>query len=300
MNVSHKFTGQEQDAETGLYNYVARQYDPVLGRFISADSIVPDISEPQSLNRYSYVMNNPLRYTDPTGHCGEFFGGCGFAGGEEPTPPNQFPLVAYPYPGGGASSGMSFSFSSSELYGSTTFYNIGYSHLQPGIDISISLEPATFGPAYDSYGTFSEPPFGANGRTTAPVKLGDGGTYAFSSPKLSGDFRISELGKKPDFVDVGISLAGSAASLVALATPAGRLAGYSITLYGMWRNVYKGFKGDLEWDVVYDRNVESAALAVGGEALRLWAPTIGVGYGVFKHQWGLYKGGKKLLYDPYQ
>jgi hypothetical protein len=43
-------------------------YDPIIGRFISPDSIVPDLYNPQSLNRYSYCLNNPLRYTDPTGH----------------------------------------------------------------------------------------------------------------------------------------------------------------------------------------------------------------------------------------
>jgi hypothetical protein len=47
----------------------ARFYDPLVGRFLQPDSIVPDYANPQSLNRYSYVLNNPLRYTDPTGHC---------------------------------------------------------------------------------------------------------------------------------------------------------------------------------------------------------------------------------------
>ncbi|HEY53273.1 MAG TPA: RHS repeat-associated core domain-containing protein [Caldilineae bacterium] len=51
----------------GLYFYNSRYYDPVLGRFISPDTIVPEPGNPQSLNRYSYVLNNPLRYTDPTG-----------------------------------------------------------------------------------------------------------------------------------------------------------------------------------------------------------------------------------------
>ncbi|MBC2734071.1 MAG: hypothetical protein HF981_06910 [Desulfobacteraceae bacterium] len=64
----YKFTDQEWDAEAGLYNYDARLYDPVIGRFISADSIVPDPINPQSLNRYTYVHNNPLIYVDPTGH----------------------------------------------------------------------------------------------------------------------------------------------------------------------------------------------------------------------------------------
>ena len=61
------FTGQRSD-NTGLYYYGARYYDPEIGRFISADTIVPNPSNPQSLNRYSYCLNNPLKYTDPTGH----------------------------------------------------------------------------------------------------------------------------------------------------------------------------------------------------------------------------------------
>jgi RHS repeat-associated protein len=64
-----KFTGQRLDA-TGLYYYGARYYDATIGRFISPDTIVPNFANPQSLNRYSYCYNNPLRYTDPTGHFG--------------------------------------------------------------------------------------------------------------------------------------------------------------------------------------------------------------------------------------
>jgi len=75
--VNHKFTGQEEDSETGLYNYGARYYDPALARFVSPDSIIPDVFNPQSLNRYSYVLNNPLRYTDPTGHEGSGESGTG-------------------------------------------------------------------------------------------------------------------------------------------------------------------------------------------------------------------------------
>ncbi|MCB8989634.1 MAG: hypothetical protein H6665_03365, partial [Ardenticatenaceae bacterium] len=47
----------------------ARYYVPTLNRFASADTIVPDPSNPQSFNRYSYTINNPLKYTDPSGHC---------------------------------------------------------------------------------------------------------------------------------------------------------------------------------------------------------------------------------------
>jgi RHS repeat-associated protein len=68
VNLKHKYTGQEEDAETGLYYYGARYYDPAIGRFISPDIIVPDPGDPQDLNRYTYVGNNPLLYIDPTGH----------------------------------------------------------------------------------------------------------------------------------------------------------------------------------------------------------------------------------------
>ncbi len=62
------YTDQEWEPETELYNYSARLYDPVLGRFITPDSMVPDPYDPQALNRYVYVKNNPLKYIDPSGH----------------------------------------------------------------------------------------------------------------------------------------------------------------------------------------------------------------------------------------
>ncbi|MFC1926049.1 RHS repeat-associated core domain-containing protein [Chloroflexota bacterium] len=61
------FTGQRLD-DTGLYYYNARYYDSTIGRFISADTIVPDPSNPQAFNRYSYCYNNPTTYIDPDGH----------------------------------------------------------------------------------------------------------------------------------------------------------------------------------------------------------------------------------------
>jgi RHS repeat-associated protein len=68
ISTPYRFTGQRHDDSTGLYFYNARYYDPTLGRFTQADTIVPESGNPQSLNRYSYTYNNPLRYTDPTGH----------------------------------------------------------------------------------------------------------------------------------------------------------------------------------------------------------------------------------------
>jgi RHS repeat-associated protein len=63
-----QFTGQRKEAGFGLYDYHARYYDPLIGRFVSADSIVPSAGKPQAFNRYSYVFNNPLKYVDPSGH----------------------------------------------------------------------------------------------------------------------------------------------------------------------------------------------------------------------------------------
>ncbi|MCU0521866.1 MAG: RHS repeat-associated core domain-containing protein [Anaerolineae bacterium] len=69
VGTDRRYTGQREEAGLGLYDYLARRYDPLLGRFIQADTLVPEPGNPQSLNRYSYVYNNPLKYTDPTGHC---------------------------------------------------------------------------------------------------------------------------------------------------------------------------------------------------------------------------------------
>ena len=63
----YRFTGQREESTIGLYYYNARWYDPALSRFIQADTIVPEPGNPQSLNRYSYVLNCPTGYTDPSG-----------------------------------------------------------------------------------------------------------------------------------------------------------------------------------------------------------------------------------------
>jgi len=131
LSTDRQFTGQRRESSLGFYDYVARQYDPALGRFLQADTIIPGAASgagggaatlgydsktrltpltvnlgefvaqinvenreilqfgpfsqwdactrrehnvpsgpvnPQALNRYAYVLNNPLRYIDPTGH----------------------------------------------------------------------------------------------------------------------------------------------------------------------------------------------------------------------------------------
>ena len=66
------FTGHESLANACLINANARLYDPQIGRFLSADPTVDALYNPQDLNRYSYVLDNPLSLTDPTGYGGLF------------------------------------------------------------------------------------------------------------------------------------------------------------------------------------------------------------------------------------
>ena len=84
----YKFTGKERDTESGLDYFIARYYSSAYGRFLSPDEFTggpvdaysandplppgplpyADITNPQSLNKYTYTFNNPLNYTDPDGH----------------------------------------------------------------------------------------------------------------------------------------------------------------------------------------------------------------------------------------
>jgi RHS repeat-associated protein len=66
LSTPNLFTGQRLD-HTGLYYYNARYYDTSIGRFISPDTIIPNPANPQNFNRYSYCLNNPLKYADPSG-----------------------------------------------------------------------------------------------------------------------------------------------------------------------------------------------------------------------------------------
>ena len=89
-----KFTGKERNAESGLNYVFARYYSAAQGRFTSPDEFqggivdpfteqqvgapgplpYADITDPQTLNKYAYVRNNPLRYVDPDGHCHFYIG----------------------------------------------------------------------------------------------------------------------------------------------------------------------------------------------------------------------------------
>ena len=73
------YTGQMHEGD--IYFYYARWYDPTIGRFMQADIIVPSPQGIQGFDRYAYVNNNPMRYTDPSGNyfkeCDDYYGrGC--------------------------------------------------------------------------------------------------------------------------------------------------------------------------------------------------------------------------------
>jgi len=79
----YTYTGQYTYLDAfGLYFYNARwgacperwpqaasRRDPALGRFAQADTLVPGAGNPLAWDRYAYTLNNPLRYSDPSGHC---------------------------------------------------------------------------------------------------------------------------------------------------------------------------------------------------------------------------------------
>jgi len=72
FNPSYRFNDQEKDFESGLYYFDAREYNPVIGKFLQPDplSMAPSeeyLMDPQQLNQYSYGRNNPLRFVDLTG-----------------------------------------------------------------------------------------------------------------------------------------------------------------------------------------------------------------------------------------
>ena len=68
LDTTLRFTGQRLIVDLGLYFYQTRWYDPVSSRWLQADSLVPDPFNPMDWDRYAYVRNNPVNFTDPTGH----------------------------------------------------------------------------------------------------------------------------------------------------------------------------------------------------------------------------------------
>uniref|UniRef100_A0AAU3GNM5 Polymorphic toxin-type HINT domain-containing protein n=1 Tax=Streptomyces sp. NBC_01401 TaxID=2903854 RepID=A0AAU3GNM5_9ACTN len=85
---SKGFVGGTQDTTTGLTHLGAREYDPSLGRFLSADPVL-DIADPQQMNGYAYGNSNPVTHSDPTGLCPADLCGNGYPIGGTGTSPDN-------------------------------------------------------------------------------------------------------------------------------------------------------------------------------------------------------------------
>jgi RHS repeat-associated protein len=139
------FTGQRSD--TGLMYFKARYYDGAVGRFVSADTIVPDGHNPQQFNRYAYGLNNPVKYTDPSGHCVPGEDGCHTGDLEAPLTQqiNQTAMSweRTPYFALSPADPTTFTGNAENGFGNTTFaFNHqglygGLGHLHSGIDIGM-------------------------------------------------------------------------------------------------------------------------------------------------------------------
>jgi RHS repeat-associated protein len=132
------FTGQRRDASANLMYYGARYYDSALGRFVSADTVVPKPGNPQTLNRFAYAYNNPLRYIDPTGHdapdiinfLGEFSTGAAF---------EAWTNIAWFIPGHEnlqVQAGESEAMTAGRVFGDVLAIGIGASEMAGGIGLS--------------------------------------------------------------------------------------------------------------------------------------------------------------------
>ncbi len=75
------YTGQRDVPDTGLMDYRARNYSPYLNRWTQPDTIIPNITNPQDWNRYTYTRNNPIKYVDPSGNMPT--NGCNYEGCQE-------------------------------------------------------------------------------------------------------------------------------------------------------------------------------------------------------------------------
>jgi RHS repeat-associated protein len=85
------YTGQQRDAATGLYYLRARYYAPGVGRFLSRDTWPIQVDDPREINRYGYIANDPINYTDPSGYTA--LGQYGIANNEPSKKTSRIPCI---------------------------------------------------------------------------------------------------------------------------------------------------------------------------------------------------------------
>lgn len=168
-----QYTGFRKEVSLGLYDYNARFYDPMLGRFMQADTIVPSPADPQSWDRYAYVKNNPLRNTDPSGHwiCEDSNGqGCKF-----PNKPRLLPTKTFIKP-----------LSPSKMNGGYDWHDDnGTSTKHEGVDISpppYDIRASGFGYVHSSDACSLEHCDGLVGQNDALINGGYGNLIVIEYP----------------------------------------------------------------------------------------------------------------------
>ena len=131
------FTTYERDAESGNDYAMARMYISRLGRMSSADPLVGNIADPQSLNRYAYVANDPSELVDPSGACVDVARNpsrdtssqTDFGGAKGPSPPDMNAQPSYPEPQQGClyegSGGVSLDGGDITAYGGAPGFPVG-------------------------------------------------------------------------------------------------------------------------------------------------------------------------------
>jgi RHS repeat-associated protein len=179
----HGFTGHEMLDSVGLIHMNGRLYDPVMGRFVSADPTIQAPDNLQSYNRYAYVWNNPLNSTDPSGYFKLF--------GINITPRTIVAIAVAAYTGGAASAWL---MNGALAAGPITAAAYSTATITAGIvggaaagftgsmvmtngNVSASLQGAVVGAAFgglDAYGTMNN----FNGFQTTAANAALGGTTA--------------------------------------------------------------------------------------------------------------------------
>jgi RHS repeat-associated protein len=166
-----------KDSYLDMIEMGARWYDPRIARWASADTIIPDLANPQSLGRFAYVHGNPLKYVDPTGHMTEYNCADGYcrgraSGSQEPQVQamavDQDPepsKTSLPHPGPKEPSGLS---------GGGAYGQVSYA-FDPGVGASIQMAAVDNWNSEQSSLTFSLGIYGTAGIPNAACAGGSTG-----------------------------------------------------------------------------------------------------------------------------
>jgi RHS repeat-associated protein len=200
------FTRHENDDEVGLVNMNAREYDYVLGRFVTPDTIVQYPLSSQGVNRYTYVNNNPLSFTDPSGHFSFSIGGVSVSVGSGGVSVSVGSVSVSVGPGGTSISTGSSSIGVGNLVGTVSdgIHRLGEWVGRASTNVVSNLSQVKYVGGLLTTGYLSSPMFGTTygattgdwasvGRATvtagilaAAVYAGGLTSQAYSSPVLSG------------------------------------------------------------------------------------------------------------------